>query len=342
MRTADPALLALVDVLAARAALGGDAPIAFLNAGLAPALPTAWRARLIAVQPSKPEHDALAAAGWATAPAAPAGCAAALVRLGRSRERSLADVAAAFDAALPGAPVMIAGENAHGPRGIEHRLRALAIPVAAEARRHARVLRLARPATLPAALAAWRDFGHLRPIGVGAAVSAPGLFAWDRVDAGTALLLETLDAPLVGTGADLGCGWGALTLGLLARHPAIARVDAFDADALAVDAARRNLAADPRARAIWHDVAAGLPARDYDWIAANPPFHDARGADVGLGRAFLAAAADALKPGGRFVLVANRTLPYERDLARRFASIETLASRDGFKVLQARRQSVPG
>ena len=77
-------------------------------------------------------------------------------------------------------------------------------------------------------------------------------------------------------------------------------------------------------------------------IATNPPFHDPRGADVGLGRAFLAAAADALRPGGRLVLVANRTLPYERDLARRFAGVATLAERDGFKVIEARRQSVPG
>ena len=61
----------------------------------------------------------------------------------------------------------------------------------------------------------------------------------------------------------------------------------------------------------WHDVTAGLP-ETYDVIVTNPPFHTANGADnPGLGRRFIAAAAQALNPGGRLCLVANRHLPYE-------------------------------
>jgi 16S rRNA (guanine1207-N2)-methyltransferase len=161
------------------------------------------------------------------------------------------------------------------------------------------------------------------------------LFAWDRIDAGTALLLQHLPATLAGRVADLGAGWGALARGVLACA-GVERLDAYEADALAVAAARENLA-DPRARVVWHDVAAGLPEAGYDWIVANPPFHDARAADPGVGLAFIAAAAAALAPGGSLALVANRTLPYEAALGARFAAVERVAERDGYKVLLARR-----
>ena len=51
--------------------------------------------------------------------------------------------------------------------------------------------------------------------------------------------------------------------------------------------------------------------------------------------AFIAAAAEALKPGGVLWLVANRQLPYEEALGANFASVRIAAQRDGFKVVEA-------
>ena len=88
----------------------------------------------------------------------------------------------------------------------------------------------------------------------------------------------------------------------------------------------------------WHDVTAGLPAR-YDVIVANPPFHAQGRADrPDIGRAFIAAAADALDPCGRLWLVANRHLPYEAVLDARFAEVRTVAQAQGFKVIAATRR----
>ena len=85
----------------------------------------------------------------------------------------------------------------------------------------------------------------------------------------------------------------------------------------------------------WHDVTAGLPAR-CDVIVTNPPFHAQGRADrPDIGRAFIAAAADALQAGGRLWLVANRHLPYEDALGARFASVRTVAQAQGFKVIEA-------
>ena len=51
-----------------------------------------------------------------------------------------------------------------------------------------------------------------------------------------------------------------------------------------------------------------------------------------LGQSVIEAAARALKPGGRFYMVANRGLPYEPLLKASFASFETLADNNKFRV----------
>jgi 16S rRNA (guanine1207-N2)-methyltransferase len=70
-------------------------------------------------------------------------------------------------------------------------------------------------------------------------------------------------------------------------------------------------------------------------IVSNPPFHQGRADLPELGRAFIASAADALVPDGRLFIVANRHLPYEAVLAARFRDVRTLATQEGFKVIEA-------
>ncbi|MDQ3040135.1 MAG: class I SAM-dependent methyltransferase, partial [Pseudomonadota bacterium] len=85
----------------------------------------------------------------------------------------------------------------------------------------------------------------------------------------------------------------------------------------------------------WQDVAAGVSER-FDAIVCNPPFHAlGRGDRPDIGRAFIDAAAQALNPGGRLWLVANRHLPYEDALASGFAQVRTVAQAGGFKIIEA-------
>ena len=73
-------------------------------------------------------------------------------------------------------------------------------------------------------------------------------------------------------------------------------------------------------------------------IVSNPPFHaHGREGRPDIGRAFIGAAAAALKPGGALWLVANRHLPYEDVLDARFGEVSEVASSGAFKVIHAVR-----
>lgn len=160
----------------------------------------------------------------------------------------------------------------------------------------------------------------------------PGVFAWDRIDPGTALLAEHLP-PLKGAGADLGAGWGALATVVL-RSPAVTGLRLIELDRRAVEAARRNVE-DPRAGLEWADVRALSDTGDLDFVVSNPPFHEGGLEDRRLGQGFVRKAAGLLRKGGVAWFVANRHLPYEAELTAAFARLRQVADQGGYKVLEA-------
>lgn len=182
---------------------------------------------------------------------------------------------------------------------------------------------------------AWLDDGAPRFDPALGLWTQPGVFSWDRIDPGSALLADRLP-PLAGRGADLGCGLGVLAHAVLAS-PAVTRLDLVEIDRRALDAARRNVN-DPRAVFHWADAAGdGLDLANLDFVVMNPPFHAEGREDRTLGQAFIAQAARLLRKGGVLWLVANRHLPYEAELKARFARTAVHADANGFKVIEARK-----
>ncbi len=309
---------------------------------------------LVCEQARKPEVDALHRAGFDAGPSLPGESRYPLVLLlpPRQREHARARFAQALARLAPGGTLVACMPNKEGARTGEGDLARLAGALHSRSKHHCRVFwtaPLQAPAD-PALAAQWDALDAPRRLpdaGVpgGTFLTRPGVFAWDRVDAASRLLAAHLPADLQGDIADLGAGWGYLAMALLARCPRMASLDLHEADARALELARANVAAAATAsnrtavatRFHWSDAAAGVGQRRYDAIVCNPPFHaQGAGERVDLGRAFISAAADALRPGGRLWLVANRHLPYEAALAGRFDAPREIASRDGFKVIEAR------
>lgn len=163
--------------------------------------------------------------------------------------------------------------------------------------------------------------------------SQPGIFSWNRVDPGTALLLRHLPG-LAGRGADLGAGLGILSNAVLAS-PQVEELTLVEIDRRAVEAARVNVV-HPRARFAWAD-ARDSALTDLDFVVSNPPFHAEGVEDRGLGRAFIGAAGRMLRRSGTLHLVANRHMPYEDVLRAAFRSVRTVADEGGYKIFEARK-----
>lgn len=163
----------------------------------------------------------------------------------------------------------------------------------------------------------------------------PGVFSWNRLDPGSALLLDHLPA-LSGKGADLGCGLGFLAHAALASAK-VKRLLMIDLDRRAIELCKRNVA-DERATLMWADVrklAKTMQTGGLDFIVMNPPFHDGGAEDKSLGQIFIKTAAGLLRKGGHLYCVANRHLPYEAALKDHFRRVDILADRDGFKIFEA-------
>lgn len=294
------------------------------------------------VQGFKPFADALERSGLVVAePAADARFPLVLLLPARSREERRIQFARAVQHAQPGGTVLACVANAQGAKSAEADLAQLAGPVRSLSKHKCRVFWATRDTADQSLLDAWLALDALQATADGF-LSRPGLFAWDRIDAASALLTAHLPADLQGRVADLGAGYGYLSAQVLARCPQVTAIDLYEAEARALEPARANLAravaASGRAVEVavhWHDVTNGLPYR-YDAIVSNPPFHQGRADLPELGRAFIRAAAAALVPQGRLWLVANRHLPYETVLAQQFDTVRAVIMQDGFKVIEAR------
>lgn len=243
-------------------------------------------------------------------------------------------VALALRALRPGAPLTVLAPKDRGGLRIAKELKAFGCAVGVEARRHFRICEAGRPEA-PEGLGAAIAEGGARLDPALGLWTQPGVFSFDRIDPGSALLLEHLPA-FHGRGADLGCGIGALSLPVL-RSVKVQHLTMIDIDRRAVAAARRNVE-DGRATILWADIRqpdaslAGL-----DFVVTNPPFHDGGKEDRALGQAFIRRAADMLRPGGFLWMTANRHLPYEEVLKPLFKLVALKAESGGYKIFEARK-----
>lgn len=190
---------------------------------------------------------------------------------------------------------------------------------------------------LSAAPASWMQDGAQMVAARHGMVSQAGIYGWDKIDQGSALLLEHLPDDLSGIGADFGCGYGLLARHVLEHNDAVERFYFADADARAVDCTTQNLSSfSDKITPLWCDLTSVQPdLKDLDFIVMNPPFHEGRKTDIGIGQGFIQTARRSLKSGGALYMVANAHLPYEAVLNLVFSDVEKLHEGSGFKIYKA-------
>ncbi|MCI5078009.1 class I SAM-dependent methyltransferase [Oricola sp.] len=315
---------------------GEGVRLAFLNAA-APQTPPvdALKAALACEQGFRPQFLALERAGYAVAPDLEgdgfAGC---LVLVGKHKGENRTMIARACGLVKPGGVIAVAGDKTLGIQPLRKWAGDRVAIDGSLAKHHATVFWFASPGS-----DAFADAVETPALVEGRFETAPGMFSAGKVDPGSALLARHIGERVTGAVADFGSGWGYLSACVLekGRPQSLAL---FEAHHPSLEAAERNLAplaGDIPLEARWIDLSCEPVERRFDWIVMNPPFHAGRASEPDIGKAFIAAASKALKPGGRLLMVANRKLPYEQALAQGFRRVEEKQVDAGFKVIEAMR-----
>ena len=254
----------------------------------------------------------------------------------RGKRPQMGRIAQAAAHLAPGASLWVDGQKTDGVDSVLKEVRALAPVDGIQSRAHGKIFRvtLPEPGWLPAG---WAAQDHQAAPGF---VTRPGVFSADGPDPASVALAAHLPDKLPTRMVDLGAGWGWLSAQVLA-HPGVEVLHLVEADAVALDCARRNVT-DPRARFHWADALDFRLSEPVNGVVMNPPFHDGRAADPRLGAGFIRAAAGLLTGAGRLWMVANRHLPYEQALREHFGDVAEIGGDTRFKILTATGARRPG
>ncbi|HZH04573.1 MAG TPA: methyltransferase [Myxococcaceae bacterium] len=163
--------------------------------------------------------------------------------------------------------------------------------------------------------------------------SLPGVFSYDRLDDGTALLLSHFPEVSATRVLDFGCGYGIL--GIWAAHRGSGPVDLVDINVLAAASARENLALHglQHAQVFAGDGLEPVRGRRYDLILANLPFHVGKAVDLSAAETLIREAKTVLAPGGRMVVVTNSFIRHDALLRKTFPHFRTVADNRRYRIV---------
>lgn len=163
----------------------------------------------------------------------------------------------------------------------------------------------------------------------------PGVFSGKQVDIATRFLLENLSLESSELNLlDLGAGNGVIAYHLRQQSKA-SKIHLLDDNYLAIASSQLNLT-DQNTTFLWSDSMEHYPDSTFDLIACNPPFHFEYENTIEIALSLFKATRRCLKPGGRFVLVANLHLNYKTHLEKLFSQVEVLASNERFVVYECK------
>jgi 16S rRNA (guanine1207-N2)-methyltransferase len=164
-----------------------------------------------------------------------------------------------------------------------------------------------------------------------------GLFSYEKPDAASLLLLETLHntvPPFKGELLDLGCGYGLIGIVLAKAHTSPAASLTFsDINEIACAFTAQNTAANTINAEIIHSDGFKQINKTFDHIFLNPPIHTGKDTIYRLYNE----STEHLHPGGSLYLViqkkhgAESTLAY---LSTIFHQVKILYKRKGYLVIQ--------
>ncbi len=313
--------------------------VLFINAQVCPGVQYLNPATTLMQQYFRPYQQALTRSGWKTSAEIPEeeSFDAIIMHSARQQEENRYLLAAGLKILKPGGLLVAAAGNDSGGKRLRGEVADLGMECYEQVKHHARIIWGQRPEKPD--IAAALEAGGYQKVLDGQFISRPGMFCWNRIDAGSRLLAGILPEDMPGRGADFGCGYGYLSAQALNKKPGPDALHLIDADWRAVESCRRRFGPLPFLHYIWADITDkgdSLPD-GLDWIVMNPPFHEGKATQADVGRAFIKHAAGALRRGGTLWRIATTHLPYEEVLAEAFAWHEQVKRDQGYKIIMAEK-----
>jgi 16S rRNA (guanine1207-N2)-methyltransferase len=136
--------------------------------------------------------------------------------------------------------------------------------------------------------------------------------------------------------AELGAGCGVMSF-MVSELCGDGHVDMVEVNAEAIRSAQKTMEENgiENCTIIAGDAGQPLKSNDYEMVFTNPPFHVSKSSELSIAFQFIEDAHRILKKAGRFYLVANKTLPYEKHIQTVFGNLQIIHQDNHFKVLGA-------
>jgi 16S rRNA G1207 methylase RsmC len=175
---------------------------------------------------------------------------------------------------------------------------------------------------------AFRDRGRLIR-----AFSRPGVFSHRRVDPGARHLMNELQIEPEERVLDIGCGAGVVALAAAFRAESVP-VHAVDSNARAIQCTLRGAEMNELNNLTTELNATGgyAGAGTYDLALANPPYYSS----FRIAQHFLTAGRDALRPGGKILVVTKRPDWYRKNMPDSYVDVK-VTERKGYYIIEGVR-----
>jgi 16S rRNA (guanine1207-N2)-methyltransferase len=286
----------------------------------------------------------------------------ALLPIPKERRYARCLLLASWEALKPEGQLLLAGPSKGGAKAvIKDAERLFGNTAVLGYRSHQRVAVCLRGETLPEPLP--REFRQPgiapntqhtlqidRPEGTLSLETHAGIFSWEELDEGTALLLANLNIKPGSQVWDVGCGYGVL--GLSAALAGAKKVIMSDVNLIAVHYTKKNASINnldtnaivfpantlslPSYATSSYANHQELSSMRYDLILSNPAFHQGRKVNKSMADELITKASGYLKPDGRLLIVANRFLNYDKVMRENFNTVSRIAETPKFHVLEAK------